>query len=300
MVKKSSIYTFIAFIAFMMTVSLSSYAAEKDRKPVDLLPNHAFRVSFIHNSSESESAFTMRLSQCGVVAGCGQSEDDTSPKDQKRFHFKDGVATKFMSGRLEVIMSMPKTFNDDEDPRYSNYDCEVKNSENYVDIKLDRDELIKKKIKKIAFKTTLIDLGNYEIDTNKDRLIFKAKRFDGSEGKWIKLWFFPKNTISLTVPGSKTGQNLKIDIRDYGLAHGLVPMDEELDGYISPSNVINSMYFNDPKRIYTRQISAQNNNIKIGDMTNQRTFYGPNGPVQQPYVMGVYAALPLTRIIQDK
>lgn len=306
MVKKSFIYTSIAFIALIMTASLSpsvSYAKKKnapERKSVKLLANHAFGVSFIHNSSESDSAFTMRLSQFGVVGGCGRSEDTTSPKDLKKFNLEDGVSTKFMTGRLEIVMSMPETFNSDDKPRYTSYDCETKNSENYVDIKLDRDELIKKKVKAFGFKTTLMDLGSYDIEINKDRLIFKAKRFDGSGEEWQELWFFPKNTVALSIPGAKTGQDLKMDIRDYGRAHGLIPMDEELEGYTSPSSALNSIYFNDPKRIYARQLSAKNNNIKVGDITNQRTFYGPNGPEQRPYLMAVHATLPLKRIVQDR
>jgi len=271
---------------------------ESDDFRISLFPENVYEIAFFHEPQKSESKFTMRLYYLGVVAGCAHMDDMTSEKDQEKHNFINGISTKITNGTLKVIISQPAISDSDENPRYTNYDCDIKHNESYVDLEVDRDMLIKKKIKKIGFKNIkTTDFGNFEIDVNKDRFIIKTPSEHGEV--WQKLWFFPKNSVMLIAPKAKSNVNVLEQLKEHGAKYGLIPMDKVLDGYKLPITAKNYIFFADPKGKVAPKIKPENNSYDLGTVTATKTYYGPSGAKEEPYEIDVMAKLPLIRKIKD-
>ncbi len=311
MLKKSSLFAIALFHSLLLVVAalvlchpIAAYAGmdtpapeappppqmEMFGTPVAIVPDGYFAISLFQYPAYSEDEFTLRLSQYGTVAGCthlqrgggyisatGQSMDNTT--------------IKYISDRMEAMLDVPVIALNDGKPRYTNYDCKASNLESYVNIDLNRDRLINKNIKKFAFKTPSIDLGTYDVDIRKDRLIFKSKFANEVPEAWLTLWFFPKDTIKLYVPGAKSDHNIINEIRDFGIAHGLIPMDEVLKGYTLPHQANNYAYFTDPKRVFVRDLSLQNDTKQIGKVGITKTYQGPQGAHDRIVPMPIFANL---------
>ena len=265
---------------------------------ISLFPEDTYGIAFFHEPHKSEKDFTLRLFYYNTVAGCAHMEDLTKEEDQEKYNFVDGIATKIVSGIFEVIISQPSLIDSDDHPRYTNYDCETKHNDSYVDLKLDRDFLIRKKIKKMGFKNIhTADFGDFDIDINEQRFILKTPSQEGEI--WYKLWFFPKNTVVLMVPQAKLGVDVKSDLKDFAMERGLVPLEDVLDGYQLPANAHNYMFFDDPKGVFASKLSEENNSLNAGTITAMKTYYGPGGTKQEPFSMDVIAKLPLVLKTQE-
>ena len=277
----------------------SSEEEEEDEEfRISLFPEHTYSISFFQEPRVSTKEFTMRLSYEGTVAGCAHMEDMTKEKDQERYNFKDGVSMNLTAGILEILISQPVLVDSDEEPRYTSYDCDIKHNDSYVDVKLNRNYLIKKKIEKIGFKNVkTADFGDFDIDVNKHRLILKTPSRKGEV--WYTLWFFPKNSVVLIAPKAKSGLDVKEQIKEFAVSRGLVPMEQVLDGYTLPVTAENYMFFNDPKGVFTSKLSEESNDLQVGKITATKTYYGPNGAQEEPYTIDLHAKLPLVRKIQE-
>ena len=132
----------------------------------------------------------------------------------------------------------------------------------------------------------------------KERLIFKGKNAHGIGKTWQTLWFFPKESLKLYVSEAKADQSLVQEIRDFGLAHGLIPMDEAIEGYMQPHQTKHSVYFTDPRGIYTKDLTRKNDKKEIGNIRVSKTYYGPGGPKDHLKAVPIYAALVLEHIVQ--
>ena len=302
----SLLFTFMAATFFISSPAHAQYAGgntsvdeeEDEEFRISLYPEHTYDVTFFQEPRVSESNFTLRLSYEGTVGGCAHLEDMTKEKDQEKYNFKNGVSTKVVSGTFEVIISQPVLVDSDDNPRYTSYDCEIKHNDSYVDVNINRDFLIKKKIKKIGFKNIkTADFGDFDIDVNKDRFILKTPSPKGE--LWYTLWFFPKNSIVLLAPKANSNLDVKEQIKDFALARGLVPMENVLEGYRLPHSARNYMFFDDPKGRYANKLSAENNSLDVGSITATKTYYGPNGAQEEEYEIKLYAKLPLVRKIEE-
>ncbi len=270
---------------------------ETNKFRISLFPEDTYEIAFFHEPQKSESKFTMRLYYKGVVAGCAHMDDVTSEKDQEKYNFENGISTKVTNNVLKVIISQPAIADSNENPRYSDYDCDIKHNESYVDLEVDRDMLIKKKIKKMGFNNIKTgDFGDFEIDVNKDRFIIKTPSENGE--LWQTLWFFPKNSIVLIAPKAKSDINVLEQLKEFGVKRGLVPMEEVLDGYKLPRNAKNYMFFTDPKGQIISKINSETNSFDIGAITATKTYYGPRGAQEEPYNIDVMARLPLIRKVR--
>jgi hypothetical protein len=259
--------------------------------PVDILHGGFLKTSFIRNPYDSESHFTLRLSNFGAVSGCAQLQRGEGPTGAVNLN-KDNTTIKYISDRMEVTLDVPELALKDYDPRYTNYDCEGSHLIVYADVHLDRDSLINKNIMKFAVKTPDVDFGVKDVDITKDRLILKSKNHNMPES-WLTLWFFPKNTIKLNVSGVNSDINLIKEIRDFGIAHGLTPMEEVLKDYTLPHQANDYVYFVDSKQIFLRELSVENNNKQVGEIGITKTYHGPNGPQERIKPLPIFANLML-------
>ncbi len=258
--------------------------------PVAVLHDAYFGISFFQNPYISESDFTLRLSLMGTVSGCAHLQRGFAPVGSNVGN-TNGTTSKYVSNRLEIMMDVPAMANSDGGPRYSTHDCETSHLESYVDIPLNRDKLRNKNISQFVFRIPSVDLGAYDFDLNEDRIIFKSKYAEDVPEVWITLWFFPQNTIKLYVPSASSNINVIKEIRDFGLAHGLIPMDEELKGYTLPHQANDYVYFVDPKRIFIRNLSPSDNNKQIGEIGVIKTYHGPNGPHERMKSLPIHGNL---------
>jgi len=257
--------------------------------PVAIQSDAFYAVSFFHQPHISQSAFTMRLSKLGTVAGCAHLQRSMGPVGEISDN-DDKTTIKYISNRMEVMLDVPVIANSDGEPRYTDYDCETSHLESYVDIALDRDNLLKRNVTQFAFKLPTFDLGKYDIDLSNDRLVFKSKYAEEVPETWLTLWFFPKATVKLYVPEAKSDMNVIDEIRDFGIAHGLVPMDNILRGFTLPHYANDYVYFLDPKRVFLRDLSVQNNNKQVGDIGVTKTYYGANGSQDRIKPLPIYAS----------
>lgn len=291
---------FILTATFFAIAPSHSYASEAGKDmpgaPVNMLSARAFYVSLSQNPQSSEGEFTMRLSKRGAVSGCAHAQEQKpDPKKIRPWkELRDGennVGIKYIGKHARFMLLMPEITNADEEPRYTNYDCDTNYMDAYVDVPLDRDTLLKKGIKEFNFKTPDLDFGSYEIEVNKEALTFKGTNKRATQTAWLTLWFFPKDTIKLHVPGAKTGGNVLQKLHAFAANHDLTPMEEILKGYHLPPHAQDYAYFVDKNHTFTKELDVQNNTIEIGNISISKTYYGPNGPEEKMTELPIHASL---------
>ncbi len=261
-----------------------------------LFPRNVYDLQFFNDPRTSESEFKMRFIARGVVAGCAYMEKGRPPFEERERYkdVKDGYLKTFQSSVLKIDLIDTNVRLDEKNPRYSAHDCNTKHNISYIDVPINRDELIDSGIKKfMIYNANYGDFGEHEIDVNKDRFILKAKSPAGEY--WATLWFFPKNSVTLIAPEAKNGNNVKDLIREFGISHGLTPIEDVLEGYTQPRTAKNYVIFNDPKGRFVNQLSEEQKRVLIGTISPTRTIYGAAGPGQEPYTVNLFAALPVQK-----
>ncbi len=268
----------------------SEEATETFGTPVKILADGFFAISFFQQPVVSENKFTIRLSHFGTVEGCAHLQRGFGSVGSKMKNI-NRTGVRYVGNHMEFMLDVPMIANNDGEPRYTNYDCKSSSLEAYVDLPLNRDTIIKRKITQLIFKTPYLDLGTYDIDISKDRIIFKSKLSNNNPEDWLTLWFFPKNTIKLYVPEASSTMNVIQEIRDFGLAHGLFPMDEVLNGYALPNEANNYVYFSDPRNIFLHELSTEDSSKQFGKIRVSKTYYGTNGLYERTKLLPIYGTL---------
>jgi len=264
--------------------------------PIDILNDGFLTTTFLYDPQASESKFVMRLSKFSTISGCAQLQRGEGPLGEDNPNINE-TTKKYVSDRLEIMLDMPDLALKDSEPRYTNHDCDMGHLEAYANVLIDRDALIKRNIKKIAVKTPDIDFGVKDIEISKERLTLKSKN-EGMRETWLTLWFFPKDSIKLYVPGASSNMSVLKEIRDFGLAHGLVPMDEVLEGYTLPHQANDYVYFVDAKRVFLRELNKEENNKQLGEIGISRTYHGPKGPQERIKPLPIFGSLVLEQTIR--
>lgn len=259
-----------------------------------LFPRNFYTLHFLDSPDKSISKFTLRFKAYGVVAGCAAMQKGRPPFTEKDLYknVKDGAQVTFLNKRLKIEIIDTNIKVNKRAPRYALHDCEKKHNESYVDIPLDRDELIRRGIKKLEVKSANYgDFGIHDVEINEDRFLIKLKSSAGEY--WETYWFFPENTISLVASGAKQGQNITELIREFGISHGLIPMDEVLDGYELPHTALHYVFFTDPKRRFIGQLDESGQSTPVGKIKPTRTIYGVNGPREENYTLDISIMNPM-------
>ncbi len=269
---------FLSVFVTPLAANAQTHIVRVKENSTSLFPRNVYTVQFFNNPNVSESKFTLRLASYGEVAGCASM---TEPE----------LETQMVSGRLKLKVTDSEVILNDEDPRYSPYDCETKNNRSFFDVELDRDELISKKIKKVKLKSE--EYGDFieaDIDINEDRIEFITKSSAGSH--MVTFWFFPDNAVVLTAPQAKSNQDVKALIRDFGIAQGLTPMENRLEGFELPYTAKNYVMFTDQNNAVINQLETVDARVQLGDITPLRTVHSINGQSEEPYALPVFASVP--------
>lgn len=303
----------LLLISFISTTSLMASPATAQtadggddpkyiRKSLNLLPQHFFEVDFFNTPSVSETKFTMRLIVPGDVAGCAKIvEPFLSEAQKKKFDtMVAGVQKKYVGTSLKISVTRPELALDPEinafagTTRYSPYDCDLKHNTAYIDVELDHAELLKEKPEKMRLEVVSYnnetDFGEYKVQIHKDRFVLEGVSMEGPA--WFTQWFFPKNTVILHTPQSKTGQDVHDSIREFGIAQGLTPMEDHFEKFELPNDAYNYDIFVDNSGYIANQIKSLDDNVVIGNIKATRTRFTASGETVETYELPVYARKP--------
>lgn len=286
----SHISFFALFIAIILCASPVTAMAGSHNSPDSdeeltptyykgIIPRTYYATKLFHDPSDPENIFYLRLTSYGEISGCFEITKSSSEKTQRG----DSIKLKVTDQELFVKV----LFN----PRYSNYDCKKKDTSAYIDIKLDRDDMIKKGIKKIALKSEKYgDFTTADVNITKEKIELTAKETD--PGFIDTLWFFPDNAIVLQAPKAKMGDKTVLDkIRKFGIDQGFKPMEDVLKGYTLPPDDYNYVVFTDPVGTLREQLKTTKDVLPVGHITATRTMHGPKGAYQDPYDLEVFASI---------
>lgn len=277
----------LGLIAFSFISSTStSFAQNSGNTQSEVIPKSAlaifqrdhYQVEVLDEPYDSLSKFTLRLSSFGTVSGCASM---TKPQ----------VDTKNTMESVSIEVTDSEIRLDNKNPRYSNYDCEIKENRSSFDVVLDRDELIENEIKYIKLSSEKYgEFTTSEIEVSEEKLIMKIPTTDGEFQ--ITHWFLPENTVILNTPYAKAGTNTIELLKAFAQARGLEAVDEYFKGYLAPHSIKHQALFIDK---WNRTIPTLENPDKsqvYGQITATRTVYGINGPVDEPEELDVYISLP--------
>lgn len=269
-------FVFIAPASAQVGGDTKNVRIKKDA--INLLPEHFYTVNFFNNPDRSESKFTLRLSSYGVISGCAYMRSSN-------------LEQEVMSDYIKFVVKNSRIKLDTKKPRYTNYDCEVRQNEAYIDIELDRDELIEHGIKKLTLETDKgLEFVPAEIDINKYRLEY---RINGPQYTYLRtFWFFPKNTVILMAPSAKQGQDVHELLNEFGKSNGLVLLEDALENYELPYEAMHYALFTDPSRQYVSKLKKTGQFVDVGHITPSRTVYNAQGPYEETYDIPVRAMLP--------
>ncbi len=289
---KKSLFSFL-FLVILAGIAIPAYAKyngdtievdiDEDSYESGILNRSFYVVEIFNNPQISESKFTLRLSSFGEVSGCA----DMSESELKQTRVLDSI-------RLEVTDS--EIILNDENPRYSNYDCKIKYNKSFFDVELDRDELIKRKIKKIELKSK--KYGRFltsDIKVSKQKIELSIKEPGNNFMKTF--WFLPKDTVVLYAPQAKLGQNVRDLLKKFGEGQSLIPLEKIYDKFELPYNANSYALFTNPSGHITKRLKDIGDSIAVGQITVGKTVYGANGPMEEPYALKVYARLPGKKLL---
>jgi len=271
------------FIGAPYTIATAQDSGEREEVEIEydsdsLLPRSFYTIEMFNNPSVSESKFTMRLASYGEVSGCADMSKSTVTK--KETFEKVGLEVR----DSEIRVRRRQT-------RYTNYDCDTKQLKSFVDVELDRDELIENKIKKISLTSKKYgDFSEAEIKVTKEKIEHKVTA--NGTVHMTTFWFFPQDAVALVAPNAKQGQDIKESIRAFGEKNGLISIEESFKGYELPHNANNYVMFNDPQGAFANKVESPGKFAPAGSITLARTVYGPNGAEEEPYTTPIMVTRP--------
>lgn len=271
----------IALAAFVPQIR-PVYAQMQDEGTADglnLVPRGVYMVNVQRASDGAPGDFIMHGSNIGTVSGC---IDVTEPE----------VKVVFTMNKVEISLEKDSEFElKNDEVRYGTYSCDIKTRTATFDVRLNRDELIDRNIKSIGVKSKTYGMyTDTKINPSKDKIEFSSQSTAGSY--FETFWFYPSNTVILHTPGAKRDQDVGPLIDKFAESKGLVPLSKTLKGFTLPDTAMNIKYYTDPRGSVIHQLSAPDDNVKVGMLTAQRTFYGSDGALTQSYTLDVYALKP--------
>lgn len=276
----SSLFT----IGYQMPAEAQYSDRQEKRNSKSLFRRDFYVVNVFNIPSESESDFTIRYQSYGEVSGCAEMS-------KARVELKETLDNI----KIEARDAEPRV--QKRDPRYTNYDCDIKTNRAYFDVKLNRDELIEKGIKTLGLQSARYgEFATSELDVSEKKIDILTKTEESEN--LITFWFHPENTVILTVPKASADINIQKEIKDFAKTLGLTPIEDYFnDGneerkYELPYTAKHYAVFLDAQNVYADKVSANQESIKIGELELMRDFYTAQGKTQQPYKVDVQLSIP--------
>lgn len=298
------IFRNIAFSALLLSASIlfikTTQARDSHQTQVVTLNvernfiNRDFKVVEIYNNpEESISDFTVRLANPSQYSGCA--------------HMIDGDATTEIQGGIAKSNITETEIQLAHHPRYTNHDCVIKQNISFIDIPMNRDELMQGGITTLAFSSNYGDLGSYEILVSEEKIDIiipytpskpgenqkiTTKQAPMNKDYTLRFWFFPKNSVMLSAPHARLGTDVREHLNKFAQKRGLVPMEKVFEGYEVPRNSNHYALFTDPNGLVTNQLGNRKTTI-LGTIDITRKAFDINGPKEQVSPIEVRASYPI-------
>jgi hypothetical protein len=241
--------------------------------PQSLLPTGEQFVYFVRTPDEKSNEAILRLVTPVSVSGCMNMIPPTVAMRQGA----GMLAFKIQSGDVAL----------DKSVRYAHYQCHQGSNVAFADIKLNRDELMRKKIKALTFQSEGGGMDTYNIEWSGDKLTllpktaFAFKPFEGSgRADPLSHYFYPDNAIVLYAPAAAKDADLEGPIENLAMSKGL-----------TRASVPGADYFIDQQKILSGSL-AFGSSAYVGTINAREKFQGPNGPYDQEKPLDIYARRP--------
>lgn len=257
----------------------------KDNIPEDSFFFHKadYTISFIRPDGLKPGEAGLRITQPVSVNGCGNVTVPPVRQEQ------DGPVYWITVGLPQVAV--------DKSVRYAHYACKVGSKFADTDVILNRDELMAKGTRRIGLKN---DLGSetYTLESASDymRLLYKKNVIFRPDQRNqardpLTFWFYPENTVILSVPGSEKLPGVEDSIKALAREKGLRPLEETLKNFEGALKNGDLFYFTDTQGnlVSTLKPDAQ---VLLGTITIEEPWNGPNGPTSRAKTLDVTVRRP--------
>lgn len=247
------------------------------------LSNAHHSVFFARKPGLEEGEVVLRIFQPLAISGCASV---TLPEAQIR---KDGRNMWILVGKPDIKI--------DQSSHYAHHTCNNITNTAVIDVTLNLKELNENNVQNLALNSSF-GTDHYDIETSEHRISLRprsTKFFEpyghASTDDPLTYWFYPKNTIVLSVPQAGDDQDLTHSITTLALQNGLVSLEEHIKDFEQPLNRKNTLYFIDEKGASAQKFSG-NKHLIFGAITSTETFSGPEGPYQVAKKLDVLAKRP--------
>lgn len=248
----------------------------------DVIPQNKVGVYFVRASDDPAEA-TLRLSSPLSVNGC------------IIVHQPPPVIAE-EPPYLRVFLENPSVQLDRE-ARLNQTSCQQAPQFLYSDIKLNRDTLMAQGINKIVLRNNLLS-DTYNLDLTSERIMlvpdtqktFKPQDTPGKSNP-LEYWFYPANTIILSVPKSKDARETYELLKPLANEKNLITLGSVLPGFGQNLDQETRFYFVDETGALPKQMGDKNS-MPLGEIQVTRTFTGMQGPYDVNEKLEVFAMKP--------
>lgn len=239
-----------------------------------ILPNYLYNIHFLRIPGERPTQTVLRIITPVAITGCLTMKNPT---------------VKIQSYGQTMQLTLGETgIHLDRSVRYAHYQCDMHYKYAYVDVPLDRDQLIENGTKKITMKSAIGHLADIDLDVNEQRMTATVK----NGGDILTHWFYPENTVVLIAPMAKMDETTRADITEAAKAHGLVPLSDRIASFDTDAYSKNALFFVDRSDNLSKKIDAAGKPVIFDTISVPDTYSGPNGSYTQPANIDVFARLP--------
>lgn len=246
----------------------------------DIIPQNKIGVYFVRAGNNPNEA-VLRLSSPLSVNGC-ITLDQPPPTLEAQPPY------------LRVFLETPSIRLDKEIPQTT---CQQAPQFIYSDITLTRDDLLATGINKLVLRNHLLS-DTYSIDITSERIMltpdtqvtFKPQTTAGKSNP-LEFWFYPANTIILTVPKSENARETYELLKPLANEKNLITLGSVLPGFGQNLDQETRFYFVDETGALPKQMGDKNS-IPFGEIQVTKTLTGMQGPYQVNETLPVFAMKP--------
>lgn len=270
------------------------YKPVQPDKPDDsasIFPNYYYAAYFMRSVDGRPGDMVMRITSPGAITGCVE--------------IKQPTYTINYAGNVMNINMKEAKIGIDKSVRYAHYQCNTKRQMPFIDIPMNRDDLMEKGIQKIVLQTSSIGrFADIKIDVAKEKMDIMTTAPDlrkfgipfAGQTSGGTFWFYPENTVALYAPGLKIDQRVMDALSNFATSKNMQPLENVLPGYTSKELKERSMYEEELFFVDSRGVLADSLNSetgkKIGTVTIADQYQGAQGPYERQRNVEVYARLP--------
>jgi len=180
-------------------------------------------------------------------------------------------------------------------PSYGHFECQMTSGAAYTDIPFNKNDLIDNGVNKIEIKSKnagkLFDIKIIPSDskiTLETELKTPVRVTEDEKKKKLHYWFYPKNTVVLSVHGMQRDPDSMAKLKTFALGRGLIPLHDTLDGFPMPKPDAKELFYIDNANLL-KNVQDSEKPIVIGNISKTEQFEGPQGAYEKAKQVSVFA-----------